>query len=84
MVTPNVVIKSFDDDDGHAKWYFGTVASYDDEAKSFKVHYIDGDEEEFDEEEVHQHLAPSTLRFFIKNARPNILLYITSMRSLAL
>jgi hypothetical protein len=51
------IIKSFDDEDGHAKWYFGTVASYDDDAKYFKVHYIDGDEEEFDEAEVHQHLA---------------------------
>ena len=42
---------------GNNKWYFGKVTSYDPATKYFKVRYTDGDEEELDEEEIHQHLA---------------------------
>ena len=51
------VTKLFVDDDGHDKWYFGTVESYDPAARYFKVRYTDSDEEELDEEQIHQHLA---------------------------
>ena len=48
------VVNVFDGDDGSDVVWKGTVKSYDDEEKLFKVAYEDGDSEEYSLSEVEE------------------------------